>query len=166
MDKEKLVEFLGSRLLTNELKKEFKNREKKLHGNFYRGMPYPKHLLKVGTIIEEWHGSSHFSISEEIAKNFAIFNINGYINEDYYEELQEELQIEDVEFVQLVLVANDLIGVEMYKLLKEIGETERFIDEKEITTFDKNFLITDIEEKNVNNEKLYYAKIKMIGENL
>ena len=160
--KEELLEFLGSRLMTKELKEEFKSREKELQGTFYRGMPFPKHLLKVGAVIEEWHGSSHFSISEEIAQNFAILKINGYINDDYYEELQEQLQVEEVDFIQLVLIANNLIGVEMYKLLEEVGESEKFLHEKEITTFDKDFIITNIEERKVNDEVLYYAHVEMI----
>lgn len=162
MNKEELLEFLGSRLLTQDLKKEFKSREKELQGTFYRGMPFPKHLLKIGAVIEEWHGSSHFSISEKIAQNFAILKINGYINDDYYEELQEQLQVEEVDFVQLILVANNLVGVEMYKLLEEVGESEKFLEEEEITTFDKDFIITNIEEKIVDGEKLYYANVEMI----
>ena len=156
-----ILEFLGSRYLTNDLKDYLKLQEKELKGSFFRGLPYPKHLLKIGSIIEEWHGSTHFTIDENIAQNFAIINRNGYINDDYYDELSKELNSDEVEFVQLIMICNFLVGIEIYKLLEKLN-IDNFKHEKEITTFDKNFVIKSIEKRTAYGEELYYAKVDII----
>lgn len=159
--KDSFLEFLGSRLLTARLKEELKKKECDLKGAFFRGMPYPKHLLKVGNVIEEWHGACHFSKAEKVAQDFAIISRNGYINEDYYEQLQEELNCEEVEFIQLIMTTDNLTGVEIYKILDEL-DIDRYKGEQEITTFDKNFIIKSVEKRIVDGEELYYAKVDMV----
>lgn len=56
---EEISYFLASRCLTDSLKDQLLALEKDIDGILYRGLPFPKHLLKVGNIVEEWYGSSH-----------------------------------------------------------------------------------------------------------
>ena len=56
---DELSYFLGSRCLTDSLKDRLIRLEKNIDETLYRGLPFPKQLLKVGSIVEEWYGSSH-----------------------------------------------------------------------------------------------------------
>lgn len=148
--------FLGCRDLSSDLEKFMKEREQSLEGKFFRGLPFPTHLLKVGAVIEEWHGSTHWTLDEKVAQGFA----NDYMNECYYEELQEELGVEDVDYEYLVLVTEKLQGVESYKLLKELN-INGYEREQEITVLGKDFVIESIEVKNIDGVDYYYATVSM-----
>lgn len=72
--------FLATRDLSSSLHTFFKEQEQVLTGTFYRGLPFPKHLLQVGAVIDQWHASTHWTTLESVAQSFA----DDYINEDYY----------------------------------------------------------------------------------
>lgn len=162
--KEQLEYFAGSRDMSNTIYSLLKTYEEKLTGVFFRGMPFPKHRLKVGEIVEEWHGCSHWSIDKAVALNFAIININGYINEDYYQELSNELGEENVDFKQVLFIADNLKGVKLYEVLEKYN-INNFIDEKEITTMDMDFVITSIKKDYINNEEIFIATVKIFDKN-
>lgn len=159
--KDNLEYYAGSRDFAPGILDLFNSRTESLNGTFYRGMPFPKHRLVIGEVVEEWHGSSHWSLDKEVSLNFAIINKNGYINEDYYDELVEEIGEENVDFKQVVFVANKLVGVKLYSLLEEYG-INSFANEKEITTIDKDFKIKSIKMELVDNEEVYFVNVDMI----
>lgn len=152
--KDMLLQFVGSRYLDDNLEAFFAKYKKELRGTFYRGLPFPLHLLKEGAVIEEWHGSTHWTLDKEKAKGFS----KDYINEDYEADLIAELGEDNVTFVNLILITDYLEGVELYKLLA-IHEIGRFRNEKEITAIGKNFEIVSIKVE----DEIYYAHVKMIN---
>lgn len=135
---EELSYFLGSRCLSDSLKNRLTDLEKNIDKILYRGLSFPKQLLKVGCIIEEWYGSSHWTPDINVAIDFSL----DYINEDYIEELQEELGVE-VNVVQVVLWSKDIKGIEVYKIIEALDKTD-FLDEKEVTVIGYNFEIINI----------------------
>lgn len=135
---EEISYFLGSRCLTDSLKDQLLALEKDIDGILYRGLSFPKQLLKVGCIIDEWYGSSHWTPDVNVAIDFSL----DYINEDYIEELQEELGAE-VNVVQVVLWSKDIKGIEVYKIIEALDKTD-FLDEKEVTVIGYNFEIRSI----------------------
>lgn len=156
-----IIEFAGSRMITSKLLNFAKNSERVLHGAFYRGMPFPKHLLQEGLILEEWHNSCHWTTNLQTAFDFAVIKRNGYINEDYYSELANELQTDYVEFVQLILKTDRLTGIDLYKILSSFNITD-YESEKEITTFGKMFKVINICSMTINDEEIYLADIEEI----
>ncbi|MNL91052.1 hypothetical protein D3C81_07800 [compost metagenome] len=152
--KDMLTQFVGSRYLDDNLEAFFAKYKKELRGTFYRGLPFPLHLLKEGAVIEEWHGSTHWTLDKEKAIGFS----KDYINEEYEAELIAALGEDKVKFVNLVLYTKELEGVELYKLLV-LQNIIDFIAEKEITVVGKNFEIVSIKVE----DAIYYAHVKMIN---
>lgn len=155
-----LEDFAGGRFLNKSLYEKFTKDFTLIKDTLYRGMPFPKHLVKEGTIIEEWYGSSHWSLDKQVAINFADTNINGYISDDYYDELVEELGEDNVDFIKLIMVINNVEGLELYRILKE-NNIYKWNNEKEITLFNKDFIIKKI---NIIDD-VYYANVDVIHVN-
>ena len=153
-----LERFLATRDINQELESYLKEHERLIRKTLYRGLPFPLHLLKEGAVVEEWNGSTHWTIDEKVARGFA----DDYINEDYYEELQEELGVDEVDFACLVLVIEDLEGIEIAQLIKEHG-IQGYLKEKEVTAIGKDFVIQSIETKEIDNEIYHYACVKAIS---
>lgn len=149
---EEISYFLGSRCLTDSLKERLICFEKNIDKTLYRGLPFPKQLLKVGNVIEEWYGSSHWSPDKSVAIDFS----NDYINEDYVEELQEELG-ECIDMIPIVLWSDNIIGIETYKIMQQLNGNE-FINEKEITVIGYDFEIISIDLK----DNINWVKVKPI----
>lgn len=149
-------DFIGGRILPPDLRDFLMANRKPISCVLYRGMSYPKHLLKEGTVIEEWYGSTHWSYSEDVARGFS----KDYINEDYQEDLIEELGEDNVEFISLVLLGKDIEGVDMAPFLKEYDLVNDFGNEQEVTVIGKNFRIESIERKSINGECFYFAEVQ------
>ena len=148
-------DFIGGRILPPDFRTFLIANSKPIASILYRGMTYPKHLLKEGAVIEEWYGSTHWSFSEDVAKRFS----KDYINEDYKEDLIEELGKGNVDFVSLVLTISGIEGVDMAPFLKEYDLFDDFSNEQEVTVIGKNFRIKSIERKDINGECFYFAKV-------
>lgn len=149
---EEISYFLGSRCLTDSLKERLVCFEINIDKTLYRGLPFPKQLLKIGSVIEEWYGSSHWTPDKAVAIDFSC----DYINEDYIEELQEELG-QEVDVIQMVLWSKDIKGVEVYKLMQSLNKDD-FVNEKEITVIGYNFIVKDIELKN----NIYFVEVEPV----
>lgn len=153
--KKALEDFLGGRILTKEVKSFLLENEISVEGPLYRGLPYPKHLLKTGLVIKEWHGSSHWSKDKAVAINFS----KDYINEEYEAELLEEM--DEVEFVPLVLILDRVNGVDMEPLILQYELLEEFGVEKEVTVFGKDFEVLEIKEEAIAGETYCLAQVKV-----
>lgn len=148
---DELSYFLGSRCLTDSLKDRLIRLEKNIDETLYKGLPFPKQLLKVESIVEEWYGSNHWSPDKKIAIGFS----SDYINEEYVEELQEE--IGEVDMIPIILWSNNIKGVETYKIMKSLNKDD-FVNEKEITVIGYNFVVRDIKLKN----NIYFVKVEPV----
>jgi len=158
--KTQLDEFLGSRTLSNDLEQFLCSLKKPYLKPLYRGMNFPIHVLKIGEIVEEWHGSSHWSKEFQVALNFAY---DGYLNEEYIEELQEdEALLEEYEVEEAMDLFKEVVfrlsestqAIDVDTLVNE-WELSRWKHEKEVTFIGTEFEITAIkyiEDK----EKPYY----------
>jgi len=160
--KEELLYYAGSRDMSDEVRTYLKEREEEWTGTFFRGMMFPKHLIKKGTVIEEWHGSSHWSRDKNIALMFALASKEGYVNEDYEDALEEELGVGNYEFVQMVMTISKLKGVALDKTLEELGADD-FSHEKEITTLGVDFIIADVEIATEIGEVLYIVSCEAVA---
>lgn len=147
-----IMYFAGSREYSPLFLKHYNNNLSTIE-QVYRGMPFPKHLLKVGNVIEEWHGSTHWSIDKDVAIGFTT----DYINEEYEAEIYEELGLDfdsDEEvFVKVVLCMKDAIGYPLYKDLERLEDN--LSKEKEITIIGENHVIMDINKV----EDIYYVDV-------
>lgn len=149
---EELSYFLVSRCLSGSLKNRLKDLERDIDKIIYRGLPFPRQLLRVGCIVEEWFGSSHWTPDINVAIDFSL----DYINEDYIEELQEELGGE-IDVIQMVLWSKDIKGVEVYKIMESLNKDD-FAEEKEITVIGYNFVVKNIEK----NNDIYFVEVKPV----
>ncbi|MEJ1517637.1 hypothetical protein R3O67_30950 [Bacillus cereus] len=147
--KRELDEFLGSRTLTPELEEFLNSLKAPLDCILYRGMNFPMHLLKKGGKLEEWHGSSHWSKEFDVAQNFAY---DGYINEDYVNELGEnktllhDYKVNDAceLFTEVVFrLKENKQAINVDKLVIEWG-LANWAHEKEVTFIGTDFLITNV----------------------
>lgn len=157
-----LDEFLGSRHLCETLETYLLSKQTSVKNVLHRGMNYPIHLIKVGNVVEEWHGSTHWSKDFQIAHNFAY---DGYINEEFAGELQEELSEEIYKSYQ-VTEALDLFhpvifrlkentkGIDVHSIIEPIQELEKWKKEQEVTFIGVDFVIESFEY--VDGEKPYY----------
>lgn len=165
MDKyliKELDEFLGSRFLSCELEKFLISKRGTVDTVLYRGMNFPIHLIKKGNRLEEWHGSTHWSKDFQIAHNFAY---DGYINDDYAEELQKELpemiykkyNVENAIglFHPVIFRLKDNhYGIDVHSIIQSIPALEIWKNEKEVTFIGTNFTIESFEY--VNSDEPYY----------
>lgn len=162
-----LERFIGGRCILDDTEEYLKDKFEKIDEIIYRGMPFPKYLIKKGYILEEWHGSSHWSLDFNVARN--IFSNDKFnISEDYAEELSEELNItyEEAEnlFVPIVLKLNGVSsGIRTYELVKDLDLVSRFYKEKEITTIGINTIIENIELKSDEKGEYYLIEVKELS---
>ncbi|MCU7667555.1 hypothetical protein [Bacillus thuringiensis] len=147
--KNELDEFLGSRTLTTELEEFLVSLKSPLECVLYRGMNFPIHLLEKGEKLEEWHGSSHWSKELKVAHNFAY---DGYVNEDYVNEIGEnktllqQYKVNDAcdLFTEVVFrLKENKQAINVDKLVIEWG-LANWAHEKEVTFIGTDFLITNI----------------------
>lgn len=111
---EGIYRFAGDRCLTNCVSEILNENKVNLNGvSIYRGFPYPFPLLRKGVVIQEWNGSSHWSLDKSVAELFSM----DYINEDYSEEMQEIFGMSEEElFVPVIMkLESPHDVVELYK---------------------------------------------------
>lgn len=144
--KDQLDYFLGSRSLNPKFEEALVSLREPIKGVLYRGMNFPLYLLEEGAILEEWHGSTHWSKSFEVALGFAR---DGFLNEDYIEELNEDVDLLDrygvensVDLFQEVVfrLKRSTKGVDVHNLVIKLGLTN-WIREEEVTFFGTEFVI-------------------------
>lgn len=154
LNEEEVLDFAGGRFFTPAISDYFDKNMKTLEGEFFRGMMFPIHKIKQGEILEEWHECGHWSLDIEQAAKFAY---DGYINEEYYGELCDEIGKENVNFVPVIFKTNKITGVELYKLLEqyESEDIRKFIKEKEITTIGFDCVIQSFEKVNTSYGEVY-----------
>ena len=143
-----LEDFAGGRIITEETLEIFDKNAQPIKNTLYRGYQLPINILKPGLILEEWNGSSHWSINFQIARNFSR-DIEG-INDAYAEEIANELNISENEarnlFVPVILKMNGVSkGIRLYELLSELPFKTVFEKEKEITTLGINTTVVHVE---------------------
>ena len=156
-----LERFIGGRCILDDTEEYLEDKFEKIDETIYRGMPFPKHLIKEGYLMEEWYGSSHWSLAFNMARN-VFSNDKSNISEDYIEELSEEFKIsyEEAEklFVPIVLKLNGVsLGIRTYNLVKDLDVVSRFYKEKEITTIGIDTVMKNIKLKT--DEKCEYYLI-------
>ena len=158
LNEKEVLDFAGGRFLTPAISKYFDENMKDLKGEFYRGMLFPVHRIKKGEILEEWHQCGHWSLDINQAAKFAYDN---YINDEYYEELCDEIGKENVKFVPVVFKTDEITGVELYKLLEQYDSDEirAYGEEKEITTIGFDCVMTD----DLKEEETTYGKVLLIN---
>ncbi|QJX80256.1 hypothetical protein [Priestia megaterium] len=166
--KNQLDDFLGSRSLHPKLERTLVSLRAPMKGVLYRGMNFPLHLLEEGAILEEWLGSTHWSKSFDVALGFAR---DGYLNEDYIEELDEDLNEDYIEeldedanlldrysinssvdlFKEVVFrLKGSTEGIDVHNLAVKLGLTN-WAREQEVTfigtefAIRKVFLVNDLE---------------------
>lgn len=159
-----LEQFVGGRFINERTIRLLSGKFEKIEETVYRGMPLPKHLIKEGHIMEEWNGSSHWSLNFDISRDFSRDNFN--ISEDYCEELAEELNMSyddvfDNVFVPAILKLDGVSsGVRMYNIVKDLDIVSRFYDEKEITTIGISTIIKSFEKKSDIHGEYYLINVE------
>lgn len=157
--KDKVDEFLGSRMLDSELEKYLLTLRGGVGCTLYRGMNFPIHLIKEGQILEEWHCSSHWSKKLKVAHNFAY---DGYLNEEHAEELGEDAALLkeygvahgcDLFKQTIFKLANNTQGIDTHKLTVEYG-LSTWAKEEEVTFIGTDFLMKSV--SYVNGAEPYY----------
>lgn len=159
--KNELEDFLGGRIIDDNIIDYINKNNKLITTPLYRGLPYPKKFIKKGNILNEWYGSCHFSFNREIAENFAIEEFNGYINDSYL----DELNIDYSEMVPLILVSNKTYGTDMSNIIRDTG-LELFKKEQEVVTIGYSYIIEEIKTylctRTSVPTKIYIAEVKQI----
>lgn len=155
-----LEAFLGGRYLPAHLKRYLLSLSKPLDKVLHRGMNYPIHLIKEGEIVEEWHGSTHWSKEFQIAHNFAF---DGYLNEDYLDELQscqnilEEHQVssaEDLFYPVVFRLKENSQAIDISSLIEGVKALNAWEQEQEVNFIGVDFVIKSYEL--IEGEKPYY----------
>lgn len=153
-------EFLGGRYLPPHLSRYLLSQKKPLNQVLHRGMYYPIHLIKEGEIVEEWNGSTHWSKEFQIAHGFAF---DGYLNDDYLEELES---CQDIMEAHQVTSAEDLFhpvifrlkentqAIDISSIIAGVKELETWVKEQEVNFIGVDFVIQSYEM--VEGEKPYY----------
>lgn len=166
MDKHLVQEldyFLGARHLTNRLRTFLKSLESERHQPLYRGMMFPKFLLKEGAVLEEWHGSSHWSKDITVSIGFAH---DGYINDDYEDELMEQYGFasSDEIFVPVVFkLSSSTKGIDVHALLQEHDELPHWHKEQEVSFIGQDFVMGEI--LYVEHEEYPYYSVDVVEKN-
>lgn len=158
--------FIGGRYIDNRTINFLSDKFEKIDEIVYRGMPFPKHLIKEGYIMEEWYGSSHWTLDFNVARNrFSCDSFN--ISEDYTEELSREFNISYDEacelFVPIILKLSRVSkGIRTYNIIKDLDTVSRFYSEKEITTIGINTVMKNIELKIDEKGEYYMIEVEEI----
>lgn len=151
-EKEMLEWFAGSRQWDENIAALHEKLREYISCELYRGLPFQKVLIKLGAVVKEWYGSSHWTLEKKIADNFS----KDYISEGLIEEIIEEQGITEEEayklFVPLILHLDGATGVPLYKYVPE------FEHEKEINIHGSDFVITNIWIE----DEIYHANVKPI----
>lgn len=158
--------FIGGRYMDDKTMDFLSDKFEKINEIVYRGMPFPKHLIKEGYVMEEWYGSSHWTLDFNVARN--IFSCDSFnISEDYAEELSGEFNISYNEacelFVPIILKLNGVSkGIRTYNVVKDLDIVSRFYNEKEITTIGINTVMKNIELKTDEKGDYYIIEVEEI----
>ena len=162
-----LEQFVGGRYIDEDTIKLFSDKFERVEDTIYRGMPFPKHLIKEGFIVEEWHGSSHWSLDFNVSRE--VFSKDKFnISEDYCGELALELglsydEVYDNVFVPVVFELNGVSsGIRLYNIVKDLDLVSRFYKEKEITTIGIDTKIKSFEKKYDSCGGYYLIKVEEI----
>lgn len=160
-----LDEFIGGRHITDKTLALYKDKFEKIEETIYRGMPFYKGFIKPGKIIEEWYDASHWTLDFNIARG--IFS-NDYVNDDYIEELSNELNISFDEtydsFVPMVMRMNGVSqGARTYEIVKDLDVVSKFYKEMEITTMGIDTIITNVELKTDEKGDYYLVDVKEVS---
>lgn len=161
-----LERFVGGRCILDDTREYLEDKFETIDETIYRGMPFPKHLIKEGYVMEQWYQCSHWSLDFNITRNiFSNDKLN--ISEDYVEELSNEFNIsyEEAEelFVPIVLKLNGVSsGIRTYNLVKDLDVVSRFYNEKEITTIGVDTIIKNIELKSDEKGEYYLIEVEEI----
>lgn len=163
-----LEDFAGGRIITDETLEIFDKNAQPIKDTIYRGYQLRKNILKPGLILEEWNGSSHWSINFQIARNFSR-DIES-INDAYAEEIADELNISEIEarnlFVPVILKMNGVSkGIRLYELLEELPLKTAFEKEKEITTIGINTSVINVKKVRDGHGIYYLLDVKEIENN-
>ncbi len=111
----------------------------------YRGLPYLTENIKVGEIVSEWYGSTHWSLKKEHSEKYTT----DYISDGLLEELTKERNIECDEAEKLfspLLMKIENTHIPVVELYKYVSET--FQGEMEITIRGYDFKIVNVIKKN------------------
>ncbi|MGF9891268.1 hypothetical protein ABEX78_21650 [Priestia megaterium] len=144
--KNQLDDFLGSRSLHPKLGGTLVSLRAPMKGVLYRGINFPLHLLEEGAILEEWHGATHWSKSFDVALGFAR---DGYLNEDYIEELNEDTKLLDkygvdssIDLFREVVfrLKGSTKGIDVHNVAIKLGLTN-WVREEEVTFIGTEFVI-------------------------
>ncbi len=160
-----LEQFVGGRYIDEDTMTLLSDNLECINETVYRGMPFPKHLIKKGYIVEEWHGSSHWSLDFNVSRE--VFSQDKFnISEDYCEALAEEMkmsydEVYDNIFVPVVFKLNGVsLGIRLYNLVKDLDLVSRFYKEKEITTIGINTKIKNFEIKTDSYGEYYLIEVE------
>lgn len=156
---QELDDFLGARLLTNGLRSFLKPLQSERHSPLYRGMLFPKPFLKEGATLEEWHGSSHWSKDIDVSIGFAY---DGYINEDYCDELEEEHGFQDAKslFVPVVFrLKTSTKGIDIHSMIEDIQELSHWHKEQEVSFIGQDFVMGEILYVDQEENSYYYVDV-------
>ena len=161
-----LERFIGGRCILDDTEEYLEDKFEKIDETIYRGMPFPKHLIKEGYLMEEWYGSSHWSLDFNMARS-VFSNDKSNISENYIEELSEEFKIsyEEAEklFVPIVLKLNGVsLGIRTYNLVKDLDVLSRFYKEKEVTTIGIDTIMKNIKLKSDEKGEYYLIEVEEV----
>lgn len=137
-------DFLGARVLNNGFKRYLKQHETPFPGTLYRGMLFPKPFLKAGETLHEWHGSSHWSKQKTVSLSFAR---DGYINEDYCDELSNEHGIDEPEsvFVPVLFCLNQSErAIDVHSMIQDVNALAHWHKEQEVSFIGLDFMMKQI----------------------
>jgi hypothetical protein len=155
-----LDDFLGGRYLPPTLESFLKSLRNPFTSTLYRGMNYPIHLIKAGNVLEEWHGSTHWSKDFQIAHNFAY---DGYINEEYADDFQsctellEKYQVtqsEDLFKPVIFRLQKSTQAIDVHSLIQNVQELKTWHKEQEVVFIGVEFEIKSVEY--MEGEEPYY----------
>lgn len=155
-EKEMLEWFAGSRQWDENIAILHEKLKENVICELYRGLPFQEQLIKKGTVIEEWYGSSHWTTDENIARNFS----KDYISEGLIEEIMQEQKLsEDAAyelFVPLIMHLDGAEGVPLYEYVS------CFEHEKEINIHGSDFIIHNVWKEG----EIYHVNVKEVNQTI
>lgn len=155
-----LEAFLGGRFLPAHLRKYLLSLKKPLDKVLHRGMNYPIHLIKEGEVLDEWHGSTHWSKEFQVAHDFAF---DGYLNDDYLDELESRpdimeahqvTNVEDLFRPVIFRLKENTQAIDISGLIEGVEELNTWTKEQEVNFIGVDFVIESY--KLIEGEKPYY----------
>lgn len=156
---DKLESFVNARFLPLDVEEYLLSRTKHYNKTFYRGLPFPMHLIKEGLVIENWHGASHWSVQKDIALDFAIEERSGYVNEEYRDELIQEYGEDNVHFVPLLMICR---GGNFIPICELIKADSKFRREQEYCNIGDDFRVVKIRTEIIYNKNIIIVEVDQI----